>query len=111
MEMAGVASAPKEVKVPRRKPGARECAQIARRFENRVIPQNYMDTLLDYCSRGKVEHLVRMRERLDDHARYLALQLAGLELLVKEKGASDVVVPALPDGYAERLPAGDSMES
>jgi len=51
--------------------------------------------LLDYCSRGKVEHLIRMRERLDDHSRFLEAQLAGLETLVKEKGKTDVSVPAL----------------
>ena len=51
--------------------------------------------LQDYCQRGKVEHLIRMRERLDDHSRFLESQLAGLEALVKEKGEIDVVVPAL----------------
>jgi hypothetical protein len=34
-----------------------------------------------------------MRERLDDHARFLEIQLAGLESAVIEKGESDVVVP------------------
>ena len=34
------------VKVPRRKPGARECMQISRRFGVQAIPQKYMDTLL-----------------------------------------------------------------
>jgi len=33
-------------KVPRRKPGARECMQISRRFGANIIPQNYMETLL-----------------------------------------------------------------
>ena len=33
-------------KVPRRKPGARECMQISRRFGVQVIQQKYMDTLL-----------------------------------------------------------------
>mmetsp|Transcript_10231 Transcript_10231/g.19166 ORF Transcript_10231/g.19166 Transcript_10231/m.19166 type:complete len:922 (+) Transcript_10231:109-2874(+) len=73
-------------KYPRRKPGARECMQISRRFGSGVIPQNYMDILMDYCSRGKVEHLIRMRERLDEHSRFLELQLAGLESLVLDKG-------------------------
>jgi hypothetical protein len=41
-----------------------------------------------------VEHLIRMRERLDDHSRLLELQLSGLETLVKEKGEVNVVVPA-----------------
>jgi len=82
-------------RTPRRKPGARECMQISRRFGAQVIPMKYMDTLLDYCSRGKVEHLIRMRERLDDHSRFLEAQLAGLETLVKEKGKTDVSVPAL----------------
>lgn len=53
-----------------------------------------MDTLFDYCSRGKVEHLIRMRERLDEHSRMLEAQLAGLEALVKEKGELDITVPA-----------------
>lgn len=82
------------VKVPRRKPGARECMQISRRFGVKVIPQKYMDTLEDYCTRGKVEHLIRMRERLDDHSRMLEAQLAGLEALIKEKGELDITVPA-----------------
>ena len=73
-------------KQPRRKPGARECMQISRRFHTQVIPQRYMDTLLDYVNRGKIEHLVRMRERLDEHSRMLESQLAGLEALVREKG-------------------------
>jgi hypothetical protein len=86
-----------QAKVPRRKPGARECMQISRRFGVRVIPERYMDTLLDYCTRGKVEHLIRMRERLDEHSRFLESQLGGLEALVREKGESDAVVPPLPD--------------
>jgi hypothetical protein len=93
----------KETKMPRRKPGARECMQISRRFGVREIPQKYMDVLLDYCKRGKVEHLIRMRERLDDHSRYLEAQLAGLEALVKEKGESDVVVPAVPISSDKKL--------
>eukprot|EP00977_Amphora_coffeiformis_P008852 scaffold1999_cov153-Amphora_coffeaeformis.AAC.12 len=102
-----------DVKVPRRKPGARECVQISRRFGNRVIPQKYSEILFDYCSRGKVEHLIRMRERLDEHARYLELQLAGLEQLVKEKGQSNVTVPVLPEGpdrKLERTIAGEGFE-
>lgn len=85
------------VKVPRRKPGARECMQISRRFGNRVIPKKYMDTLMDYCTRGKVEHLIRMRERLDEHTRYLESQLAGLEAQVREKGETSAIVPPLPE--------------
>ena len=84
------------LKQPRRKPGARECMQISRRFGVKEIPQQYMDTLLDYCNRGKVEHLIRMRERLDEHSRFLEMQLAGLESLVLEHGESDVVVPLAP---------------
>ena len=38
-----------------------------------------------------------MRERLDEHSRYLESQLAGLEALVAEKGEIDVVVPILPE--------------
>jgi hypothetical protein len=75
-----------EGKVPRRKPGARECMQISRRFGVDVIPQKYIDILLDYCKRGKVEHLIRMRERLDDHARFLESQLAGLEARLQQQG-------------------------
>ena len=84
------------LKQPRRKPGARECMQISRRFGVKEIPQQYMDTLLDYCNRGKVEHLIRMRERLDEHSRFLEMQLAGLESLVLENGESDIVVPLAP---------------
>jgi len=36
-------------KAPRRKPGARECMQISRRFGVNVIPKKYIDTLL-VCS-------------------------------------------------------------
>jgi hypothetical protein len=74
------------LKQPRRKPGARECMQISRRFHTQVIPARYMEVLLDYVNRGKIEHLVRMRERLDEHSRLLESQLAGLEALVREKG-------------------------
>jgi hypothetical protein len=89
---------PPPIKVPRRKPGARECMQISRRFGVTVIPEKHMKVMLDYCSRGKVEHLIRMRERLDCHSRYLESQIAGLEMLVQERGETDVVVPPLPDG-------------
>ncbi|GFH55507.1 hypothetical protein CTEN210_11983 [Chaetoceros tenuissimus] len=81
-EKASVSSS----KSARRKPGARECMQISRRFGADIIPQQYMDILFDYCARGKVEHLIRMRERLDEHSRYLEQQLAGLEMMVLEKG-------------------------
>ena len=94
---------PPPVKAPRRKPGARECMQMSRRFGANVIPEKQMRILLDYCSRGKVEHLIRMRERLDCHSRYIESQIAGLEMLVKERGETDVVVPPLPessDGHA-----------
>jgi hypothetical protein len=70
--------------------------QISRRFGAKEIPEQYMETLLDYCTRGKVEHLIRMRERLDDHSRFLESQLAGLESLVLEHGESDLVVPLAP---------------
>lgn len=83
-------------KTPRRKPGARECMQISRRFGVNIIPEKYMTTLLDYCRRGKVEHLIKMRERLDCHSRFLEYQLAGLESRVKEVGESKVIVPAMP---------------
>lgn len=91
-----------QVKAPRRKPGARECMQISRRFGPNVIPQRYMDILSDYCTRGKVEHLIRMRERLDDHSRFLEHQLAGLEALVLKKGELTVTVPpAEPEADTE----------
>ena len=83
-------------KTPRRKPGARECMQISRRFGASIIPEKYMTTLLDYCHRGKVEHLIKMRERLDCHSRFLEYQLAGLEARVKEVGESKIVVPPMP---------------
>jgi nitrogen fixation/metabolism regulation signal transduction histidine kinase len=62
-----------------------------------------MDIMTDYCKRGKVEHLIRMRERLDDHSRFLEAQLAGLEALVLEKGESSVVVPSMPSGPDRKL--------
>lgn len=94
------------VKVPRRKPGARECMQISRRFGNDVIPEKYMNILLDYCQRGKVEHLIRMRERLDEHSLYLQSQLFGLEARVKEVGESDMVVPPQEENeVVEQKPA------
>lgn len=70
----------------RRKPGARECMQMSRKFGASVIEDKYFETLMDYSRRGKVDHLIRMRERLDDHSRFLEAQLAGLEALVKDKG-------------------------
>jgi len=73
-------------KEPRRKPGARECMQMSRKFNTGVIEQKYFDVLMDYSKRGKVDHLIRMRERMDEHSRFLEAQLAGLEALVKEKG-------------------------
>jgi hypothetical protein len=45
--------------------------------------------LQDYCTRGKVEHLIRMRERLDEHARFLEAQLAGLEMMIEEKSGQE----------------------
>jgi len=75
----------KDSKAPRRKPGARECMQISRRFGVDVIPEKYMDILFDYCNRGKVEHLIRMRERLDEHAYFLEAQLSGLDEMVAQK--------------------------
>lgn len=75
--------------------------QISRRFGVNVIPGKWMDILLDYCKRGKVEHLIRMVERLEDHSRFLESQLAGLEALVQEKGELDIVVPAMPEGDTE----------
>lgn len=83
------------LKQPRRKPGARECMQISRRFHTQVIPARYMEVLLDYVNRGKIEHLVRMRERLDEHSRLLESQLAGLEALVRENGEYNETEAAL----------------
>lgn len=100
---AATTAAQSNEKTPRRKPGARECVQISRRFGVRVIPETYMEILTDYCQRGKVDHLIRMRERLDDHSRFLELQLATLESLVKKNGESDVVVPAIPPGPDKKL--------
>jgi len=101
-------------RTPRRKPGARECMQISRRFGVRTIPEKYIEILMDYCKRGKVEHLIRMRERLDEHSRYLEAQLAGLEAAVKAKGETDVVVPSLPEGpdrKLERTIAGEMFDA
>ena len=80
-------------KSPRRKPGARECIQAAKRFGVQIIPEKSIGVLVDYCQRGKLEHLIKMRERLDDHSRFLELQLAELEVLVKQRGESKVTVP------------------
>jgi len=88
-------------KSPRRKPGARECLQLAKRLGVQIIPEQSVGVLVDYCKRGKLEHLIRMRERLDDHSRFLELQLAELELLVKKKGELKVTVPpARPVGFS-----------
>lgn len=88
-------------KSPRRKPGARECLQLAKRFGVQIIPEKSVGVLVDYCKRGKLEHLIRMRERLDDHSRFLELQLAELELLAKKKGELKVTVPpARPVGFS-----------
>lgn len=81
-------------KEPRRKPGARECMQMSRKFGTGVLEQKYFDVLMDYSKRGKVDHLIRMRERMDEHSRFLESQLAGLEALVKEKGEWSGKVPA-----------------
>ena len=67
---------------------------ISRKFKANVIEQKYFDVLFDYSQRGKVDHLVRIRERMDEHSRFLEAQLAGLEALVKEKGELDINVPA-----------------
>jgi hypothetical protein len=80
---------------PKQKPGARECLQMSRRWGANVIPQDEVDALMDYCSSGKIENLIRIRERLDEHSRFLELQLSGLEAAVQEKGESDVKVPAM----------------
>lgn len=45
-----------------------------------------------------------MRERLDEHSRYLESQLAGLEAIVQEKGESNVIVPPLPDRQENKAP-------
>ena len=80
-------------KSSRRKPGARECIQAAKRFGVQIIPEKTIGVLVDYCQRGKLEHLIKMREKLDDHSRFLELQLAELEVLVKQKGESKITVP------------------
>lgn len=81
-------------KEPRRKPGARECMQISRRFGVNIIPDKYMEVLIDYCSRGKLEHLIRMRERLDDHSKFLEYQLSAFEELVRQKQNSSTELDA-----------------
>jgi len=77
----------------RRKPGARECMQLTKKFGVTPIDEHSFDVLMDYSKRGKVDHLIRMRERMDDHSRFLEAQLAGLEALVKEKGELNIVCP------------------
>mmetsp|Transcript_7715 Transcript_7715/g.11895 ORF Transcript_7715/g.11895 Transcript_7715/m.11895 type:complete len:1482 (-) Transcript_7715:1929-6374(-) len=81
----------------RRKPGARECMQLTKKFDDTPIDEQSFDVLMDYSKRGKVDHLIRMRERLDDHSRFLEAQLAGLEALVKEKGELNIVCPPKSD--------------
>ena len=49
----------------------------------------------DYSKRGKVDHLIRMRERIDEHSRFLESQLTGLEALVKEKEEWNGRVPVV----------------
>jgi hypothetical protein len=92
-------------KAPRRKPGARECMQISRRFGAEIIPETYMEILLDYATRGKVEHLIRMRERMDDHSRFLESQLAGLEALIQDRAvaeaSSTIAVDSKPKPFPE----------
>ena len=67
--------------------------QVSRKFDAGVIEQKHFDMLMDYSQRGKVDHLIRLRERMDEHSRFLEAQLAGLEALVKEKGELDLRVP------------------
>lgn len=43
-----------------------------------------------------MEHLIRMRERLDEHSRFLESQLAGLESLVLDKGNAIRVASKIP---------------
>mmetsp|Transcript_25217 Transcript_25217/g.37194 ORF Transcript_25217/g.37194 Transcript_25217/m.37194 type:complete len:1132 (-) Transcript_25217:403-3798(-) len=81
----------------RRKPGARECMQLTKKFDATPIDEQSFDVLMDYSKRGKVDHLIRMRERLDDHSRFLEAQLAGLEALVQEKGELNIVCPPKSD--------------
>lgn len=81
----------------RRKPGARECMQLTKKFDATPVDEQSFDILMDYSKRGKVDHLIRMRERLDDHSRFLEAQLAGLEALVKEKGEMNIVCPPASD--------------
>lgn len=89
-------------KETRRKPGARNCMQITRKFTAGVIEQDHFNVLMDYSKRAKVDHLIRMRERMDEHSRFLESQLAGLEALVKEKGEWDGRVPAAkPSAYSD----------
>ena len=81
----------------KRKPGARECMQLTKKFGPTPIDEHSFDVLVDYSKRGKVDHLVRMRERMDEHSRFLESQLAGLEALVKEKGELNIVCPPKTD--------------
>lgn len=96
-------------KLPRRKPGARECMQISRRFGTDVIDTRYMDILMDYCNRGKVEHLIRMRERLDDHARFLELQLAGLEAAIVQRTTGPPMKPVEIPAMMKVAPPAQSI--
>jgi hypothetical protein len=95
---------PKDSRTPRRKPGARECMQMSRRFGAQVIPEQSMEILVDYCKRGKCEHLIRMRERLDEHCRFLEAQLAGLEALALEQSAGSQGPPDRGDAQSNCKP-------
>jgi hypothetical protein len=65
---------------------------MSRKWGADVIEQKYFDILMDYSKRGKVDHLICMRERMDDHARFLETQLAGLEALAQERGEGDSTI-------------------
>jgi hypothetical protein len=65
---------------------------MSRKWGADVIEQKYFDILMDCSKRGKVDHLICMRERMDDHARFLETQLAGLEALAQERGEGDSTI-------------------
>ena len=61
-----------------------------------------------------MEHLIRMRERLDEHSRFLECQLAGLEMLIQreQNGIESEIDPSeLIDSNVTTAEMNASLES
>jgi len=68
-------------KNPRRKPGARECMQISRRFGAGVIQQNYMDILMVSCFEIRDLAMMHIVQHSNQH-----LHVISIGLLFSRKG-------------------------